>query len=185
LVFGLFFLILAGAGNVPSALGQDARISELTAGNSESHLLLYLTVSDWFTDDMEAAIHNGIPITFAFRVELLAKRPNWPDRTMREYELSHVLEYDSLKEEYQIRRVEKGDTRIISVLADARKLMSEINGFEVIPLDELDPQETYILRTKARLARKTMPLYFHYLIPFSSPWDFKTDWHELKLRLAQ
>jgi hypothetical protein len=62
--------------------------------------------------------------------------------------------------------------------------MSEINGFKVLPLDELEPKAPYTLRVKAKLARKTLPSSFRYLVPFSSPWDFETKWHELTLRLA-
>jgi hypothetical protein len=94
------------------------------------------------------------------------------------------MEYDSLKKEYLIHRNENDDSKLTTSLEEAKKLMSEINGFTLLRLDELEPGISYTLRAKAKLARKTMPLYFHYLIPFSSPWDFETDWHELTLRLA-
>ncbi|KPJ99604.1 MAG: hypothetical protein AMJ60_04520 [Desulfobacterales bacterium SG8_35] len=175
---------MASLCQVRSSYGQEAQISDFTVTNSEKHLLLYLTVTDWFTADMEAAIHNGIPITFAFAIDLYAKRSNWPDKKITAHEFNHVMEYDSLKKEYHIHRNEKGDSRVTSSLDDARKLMSEINGFKVLPLDELDPQVSYTIRAKAKLARKTMPRYFHYLVPFSSPWDFETKWHNLTLRLT-
>jgi len=184
LLLGFFFFTLAFLSQVRDSYGQEATISDFTVSNSENNLLLYLTISDWFSADMEAAIHNGIPITFVFSVNLFIKRAKWPDKKIREYEFSHILEYDSLKKEYRIQRNEKGDSKVTSSLAEARKLMSEINGFTVARLDELEPRISYSLRAKAKLARKTMPLYFHYLIPFSSPWDFETNWHELTLRLA-
>jgi hypothetical protein len=94
------------------------------------------------------------------------------------------MEYDSLKKEYLVHRNERGDSKATASLEEAQKLMSEINGFRVLALDELDPQTSYTLRAKAKLARKTLPLYFHYLIPFSSPWNFETKWHELTLQLV-
>lgn len=184
LLLGFFFFTLASFYPVGISHGQEAAISDFTVSNSETQLLLYLTVEDWFTEDMQTAIHNGIPITFAFYVELFAKRNNWPDKKIREHEFYHIMEYDSLKKEYIIHRNEKGDSKVTASLEEARKLMSEINGFKVLPLAELEPETSYNLRTKAKLARKTMPLYFHYLIPFSSPWDFETGWHELTMHLA-
>ena len=183
-LLGLLFFTLASLCQVRSSYGREATISDFTASNSENHLLLYLTVTDWFTEEMEAAVHNGIPITFAFSIELFARRTNWPDKKITEHEFNHIMEYDSLKKEYIIHRNEKGDSKVTPSLEEAVKLMSEINGFKVLPLDELDPQTSYTLRAKAKLARKTLPLYFHYLIPFSSPWGFETEWHELTLRLA-
>jgi hypothetical protein len=184
LLLGFFFFLLASFFQVRNSYGQEAAISDFTVSNSEDNLLLYLAVSNWFSEDMEAAIHNGIPITFAFSIDLFVKRPKWPDKKISEHEFNHVMEYDSLKKQYRIHRNEKGDSKVTASLEEAKKLMSEINGFKVLRLDELDPRTSYTLRAKAMLARKTMPLYFHYLIPFSSPWDFETKWHKLTLRLA-
>jgi hypothetical protein len=184
LLLSFLFFTLAVFFDVRNSYGQEAAISDFTVANSEESLLLYLAVTDWLTEDMEAAIHNGIPITFAFTIDLFAKRPKWPDKKIRKHEFSHVMEYDSLKKQYRIQRNEKGDSKVTASLEEAKKLMSEINGFKVLRLDELDARTSYILRAKAKLARKTMPLSFHYLIPFSSPWDFETEWHALTLRLA-
>ena len=183
LLLGFFFFTLASLYQVRSSYGQNVAISDFTVANSESDLLLYLSVTGWFTKEMEAAIHNGIPITFVFSIDIFANRDNWPDKKIRKFEFNHVMEYDSLKEEYIVQRNEKGASKVTDSLEEAKKLMSEINGFKVMPLGDLDPQESYTLRAKAKLARKTMPLYFHYLIPFSSPWDFETKWHALTLQL--
>jgi hypothetical protein len=183
-LLGAFFFTLASLCHVRSSYGQEAAISDFTVSNSEIHLLVYMAITGWFSEDMEAAIHNGIPITFAFSIDLFAKRTNWPDKKILEYEFNHTLEYDSLKEEYLVQRNEKGDSDVTASLEEAKKLISEINGFKMVRLDELTPQTIYKLRAKARLARKSLPLYFHYLIPFSSPWDFETEWHELTLRFA-
>jgi hypothetical protein len=184
LLLGAFFFMLASFFQLRVAYGQEAAISDFTVSNSENHLLLYLAITGWFSEDMKTAIHNGIPITFAFSIDLFVKRPNWPDKKIREYEFNHTLEYDSLKEEYLVQRNEKGDSKVTASLDEARTLLSEINGFKMVRLDELPPQATYKLRAKAKLARKSLPLYFHYLIPFSSPWDFETKWHELSLRFS-
>lgn len=181
---GLFCCILVFFLQVPEAYGQNVGISDFTASNSESHLLAYLTVEGWFTEEMEAAVQNGIPITFSFSIKLFQKRSNWPDKTIRNHEFNHIIEYDSLKKEYIVHRHERGDSRIATSLEEARQIMSEIIDFKVIQLVELEPQASYQLKARAKLVRKTLPLYFHYLIPFSSPWDFETKWHELSLQLA-
>jgi hypothetical protein len=179
-----FFFTLISLLQVRNSCGQEAAITDFTVANSEDSLLLYLTVTDWLTEDMKAAIHNGIPITFVFTIDLFAERSKWPDRKIREHEFDHIMEYDSLKKQYRIHRIEKGDTRVTSSLEEAKMLMSEINGLEVLRLDELESETPYTLRAKVKLARKTMPLYFHYLIPYSSPWDFETKWRKLTLRLV-
>ena len=167
-----------------NSYAQEATITDFTASNSKNQLLIYLTVTDCFTEEMETAIHNGIPATFTFYVNLYEKKKNWPDKKIVEHEFNHSIEYDSLKKEYLIQRNEKDDSKLTPSLEEAKALMSEINGLKFLPLDELDPQASYTIRVKAELARKTLPLYIHYLVPFSSPWNFETDWHELGLHLA-
>ena len=163
---------------------QNATITDFTVSNSDSQLLLYLSVANCFTSDMESAIHNGIPATFTYYVDIYRIRSNWPDKKIRKYEFNHIIEYDSLKKEYKIQRDDNNDSKLTSSLNEAKMLMSEINGFKILPLNEMDPQSTYKIKVKAKLARKTLPLYFHYLIPFTSLWDFETDWHELTLRVT-
>ena len=180
-----FFFFLANYSLVRNSYGQEAAISDFTVTNSENDLLLYMTVKNWMTAEMEAALQNGIPITFAFYIDLFASRSKWPDKKIREFEFNHIMEYDSLKKEYVIQRQENGDSKVTASLIEAQKLMSEINGFRVLPLAELDAETSYTLRAKTKLAKKAMPLYFHYLIPFSSPWDFETEWYKLTLQLAQ
>ncbi len=184
LLMPLFICLLANLLLAPTLYAQNATIKDFTVSNSDTQLSLYLTVTDCFTDDMEVAIHNGIPATFTYYVDIYRKRSNWPDKKIKKYEFNHILEYDSLKKEYRIQRDEKNGSNLTASLDEAKLLMSEINGFKVLPLEEIDPKASYIIRVKAKLARKTLPLYFHYLIPFTSLWDFETEWHELTLHLA-
>jgi len=184
LLLPLFLCLLTNLFQARTLYAQDATITDFTVSNSDSQLLLYLTVTDCFTDDMEAAIHNGIPATFTFYVDIYRQRPKWPDKKIGKYEFEHIMEYNSLKKEYKIYLDEKNDSRLTTSLDKAKILMSEINGLKILPLNEVNPESSYRIKVKAKLARKTLPLYFHYLIPFTSLWDFETKWHELKIRLA-
>jgi hypothetical protein len=178
----LFLYLLANLLQPRTLYAQNATITDFTVSNSESQLILYLTVTDCFTDDMESAIHNGIPATFTFYVDIYKKRANW--KKIGEHEFNHIMEYDSLKKEYRIQREEKGDSKLTTSLDEAKTFMSEINGFKILPLEKIKSDASYSIKVKATLTRKTLPLYFHYLIPFTSLWDFETEWHELTLQLA-
>jgi len=179
LFYPVLFLIVVAVFQPLQLRAQEATITDFTVSNSENQLLLYLSLQDCFTDEMETAIHNGIPATFTFYVELYQIRKGWPDKKISSRNFNHIMDYDSLKKEYRIQRAEKKGHKLTSSLAEAKTLMSEINGFEFFPLAQLDADSEYMVKVKAKLAKKTLPLYFHYLIPFSSLWDFETDWHKL------
>ena len=164
-------------------LAQEAEIKDCIVTNSSTDLLLFFTVSNAFSPEIEEGIHNGIPVTFTLFVELSRTRKGWVDREEVSITFDHTMTYDNLKEEYQIKRAGNGLQAVTSKSLDkARILMTEINGFKVFPLSKLVPDAEYTLRVRARLAKKTLPFYFHYLIPFGSLWDFKTDWHTTEFR---
>ena len=163
---------------------RNTVIRDFTAVNSNNQLTLYLTVNECFTEEMISAVHNGIPITFTFYIDIYRTRTGWLDKKLKEYRFNHTMEYDSLKKEYTVRREEKGDSRSTASLEEAKMIMAEINGFRAMPMEDISPQATYIIKAKAKLARKALPLYFHYLIPFTSMWDFETEWYQLTLRLT-
>jgi hypothetical protein len=175
----LIFIGLSGPGPV---LAQEASIGDLVVSNSDTDLLLYFTVRDCFTAEMETGLHNGIPATFTFYVDLYQTRQAWPDRKIISHDFNRTLTYDNLKEEYRIISSTNNKNATTQSLDQAKTLMSQVVDFRVINLNRLDSEATYRLRVKVKLAKKTLPLYFHYLIPFSFLWDFETDWYAIDFR---
>ncbi len=178
----LLALVFFWGGGHP-ALAQNATIDELIVTNSSTDLLLFLTVNNAFTKQMEEGIKNGIPVTFNFYVKLERKRNTWLNQELVSLKFDHTLSYDTLKEEYSIVRSElSGQAFRTKSLAEAKKAMAQLNGPSISPLKALTPEAGYLLRVKAKLAEKTLPLYFHYVIPFWSLWDFETEWYTVEFR---
>jgi hypothetical protein len=171
---------------VSFAITAEARqpaIKEIVVSNSDRHVLLYAKVVNGFTREMETALQNGMPVTFTFYVELhkLSNVRSYQRTTALSFD--HTLSYNNLKEEYRIELQEKGGkTMAAHTLKEALKVMAEINGLRVVPLTKLDQDGNYLLRIRAKLARKTLPLDVQALIPFWGLRDFKTDWHSVEFR---
>ena len=181
-LFSFLFSLVLFFGSGQSALAQNATIEELIVTNSSTDLLLFLTVNDAFTKQMEEGIKNGIPVTFNFYVKLERKR-TWLNQGLVSLQFDHTLNYDTLKEEYSIVRSElAGQTFRTKSLAEAKKAMAQLNGPPIAPLKALLPEAGYLPKVKAKLAEKTLPLYFHYVIPFWSLWDFETAWYTVEFR---
>jgi len=179
----LLSLLFVMNGGQAARAQNEAIIEELIVTNSSSDLLLFFTVSNAFTRQMEEGIKNGIPVTFTFFVKLERKRSAWLNQELVSLKFEHALSYDTLKEEYTVIRSElPGQALRTRSLAEAKKTMAQVNGLAVLPLKSLAPEAGYLLKVKARLAEKTLPLYFHYVIPFWSLWDFETDWHSVEFR---
>lgn len=165
------------------AHAREAAVKEVVVTNSSSDLLLFCTLADGFTAEMEEGVVNGIPITFTFFVRLEQRRSMLPDREVAAVSFDHTLTYDNLKEEYQVSfSGANGRTGTTSSLGEARRLMSEVNGFHVTSLANLVAEGQYSLSIKVRLAKKTLPLNLQYVVPFLHLWDFETDWYSVRFR---
>ena len=178
-----FFLAAVVFGLCVPVLAQDSspRIVDVAAANSRADVLLYARVENGFTPEMEKGVKNGIPATFTFEVRLVREVRDWPDRELINISFDHRLEYDNLKDEYRVILGEdSGRTVTVSTLAEAERIMTTVDGARVISLSALKKGESYALWVKARLEHATLPLYFHYLIPFWGAWDLKTDWSHVR-----
>lgn len=155
---------------------KEPIIDEIVISAAGGHLLLFATVRHCFTDEMLEGVHNGIPLTFRFDIRLNKIRKNWFDSELVEHKINHTLSYDPLKEEYQVAFAEKDRPEVTRSLEEAKKMMTDINGLELHPLNELQAGSPYSLEIKATLVENTFPLSMHLIIPFTSLWNFETDW---------
>lgn len=175
--FYLASLILLFTG---SAIAEEPRLENIIVTNTRDDLLLYLTAKNAFPDKIVEAIQSGVPTTFTFYVNLYRVRGLWLDKKVTSIELSHTLKYDTLKKEYTITRSWEGN-RLLTVksLVEAKRLMSEVDSLEIVPLEQLDKGRQYQIRAKAELDRMTLKFYLHYFLFFLSFWDVETDWHTI------
>ena len=156
-----------------AAFSAEARITDLVLRNSQTELLVDLKIEDFFTEEMQAAVLKGIPITISFSISLYEVLDFWFDYKLIEKKEYYRLHYDGLRKDYRIQRSwEKSDPVIETDFLQAQKFLSEIKGLEVFPLSRLKKGAHYQLRVKSEL-------YDRYL-PFSgTPFEFKTDWYTI------
>ena len=56
------------------AWAEEANLSDIVVTNTRDHLLVYFTVNNCFTAQMNEAIESGLNTTFTFYVKLYEKR---------------------------------------------------------------------------------------------------------------
>lgn len=179
ILFSVIFFFTGGG--VLAGARQEVQFTDITITTSTSHLLLFGVLKYNKLNDLEQALHSGIPMQFKFFIELHRIKNNWPDEELTTMEFTHTLKYDTLKENYQLERTEQKNRKFtFKTIEEAMKMMNDINGLKVIELNRLQPDASYELRMKAELYKKTLPMNLHYLIPFISIWDLETDWFTIE-----
>jgi len=156
-------------------------LTDIIVTTSDTHLLFFGELRNSLTNEMIDGLHSGIPIHFSFFVELEKLQARWINEGIIKIEFSHTLSYDTLKQNYRVETEEISKTNhTVATIEEAETLLNEINGLKIITLQELEPDQTYRLRVKADLYKKTLPLKLHTVIPFLSWWDLSTDWHSIE-----
>jgi hypothetical protein len=169
-------LLLPSFPQVASA--KEARLEDIIVTNTKDHLIVYFCVEDCLTEDMNRAIMNGIQTKFTFIVKLYEVRSVWFDRKITDIRVTHMLEYNTLKNVFTVYLPEYATKKITTKDAEeAYKLMTEVVALKVARLDVLKKESQYQLRLKAELDKIELPLNLDYVLFFLSLWDFKTDWY--------
>jgi len=162
----------------PTLKAEEARIKDIAVINSWDHCILSFSVTGCFTEEMKKAIDNGIDTTFTFYIELYEVRELWWDRQVADLSVSHNIKYDNLKKVYMVTLSEKGDKVFyVEDFDKAKKVMSEIKGFGITRLHNLQKGKLYQVRMMTELDKITLPFYLDYVFFFLSLWDFETDWY--------
>jgi hypothetical protein len=177
-VVALSLLVLAGTADG----AEKAVIRDIAVSNSSRELLLYFQVGEAFRPEMIEGVLNGIPATFTFMISLREIEGGRPGRQLAELAFEHTLSFDVLKEEFRLNFTEHATAQTCRDPALARKMMAEVSGVKILPLRKLTPGREYFLSAKVKLERKTLPLFFHYLIPFWQLRDYETDWHYVQFQ---
>lgn len=161
--------------NAWAASSEIANIGVSIVGN-------YVTMNAVLTDGIEGkileAVESGVPMTVTFNIELRKQVAMWNDPLIRSNEVSHTVQFDSLKKVYRFSEVGKNVKRkIITREKDRyRKLMATLKNIPIAPIYRLDPAEKYYVRVKADLEVDRFWFPFNHLFFFVPFNDFQTSW---------
>ncbi|HET57507.1 MAG TPA: DUF4390 domain-containing protein [Deltaproteobacteria bacterium] len=178
--FFLLFLAAAvfAAGTAP-VNAQQANITDVIVTNSEENVIVYLSLGNCFTPEMEEAVFAGITTTFIFTIELYRHRSIWFDKKISSVTIRHSMKYDNIKRtlfvSYSHRGV-RGEPEQFTDFTKAQRAMTDLNGVPVAELADLDRGRRYYVRIRAELDKVPLPMDIKNTMLFSSLWYFETDW---------
>jgi Domain of unknown function (DUF4390) len=132
--------LLAGPGVTVTPLARDGR------------LLVSFRFTDSFGEDLRAAIHSGLPITFVYEIELRRRSSLWLDRTIATATVLATVRYDNLTHRYYVTRKEDGRIERADTVDREEAAREWLTSFDKLPLFDSAPLERngeYILRIRA------------------------------------
>jgi len=166
------------AGNNPAARIDEVVVNMDSGEGGNTPLRISFSVKDAFTKEIEEAVKSGIPTAFTFIVKLSRVREYWSDEDLGVWRFKHTVRYDSLKDEYEIRRDETGaEASWTKDLVDMKKVMTVCPGVVLGSAAALKKGQNYEIRIMAELRTVELPFILNYVLFFVKFWDVDTGWY--------
>ena len=117
-------------------------------------VLVSFELDDGFTEEVQAAIHSGLPITFTYDVELRRGVPLWIDRAIASSTVAASVRYDNLTRRHQLSRTLDGRMAPDATVTENEDLVKRwLTTFDRLPLFKttvLEPNAEYYVRVRVR-----------------------------------
>jgi len=137
-------------------VGVTARVSaqtvQITPLPKDGRILVTLRMTDVFSDEVRAAMHSGLRITFVYDIELKRSTALWVDRTLATATVTATIEYDNLTQRYLATRREDGRMDKVETLEREEAARAWLTEFDKLPLfnsGTLVGNSEYYLRVRA------------------------------------
>lgn len=162
----------------PSAAAAGARITDIIVTPAGESLVVFATLEEAFTREIEESIVNGVPTTFTYQVRLMRERAFFPDAEVATLTVRQSVAYDLLKDEFQFARDDsrRNSTRVTKSYGELKRWMAELAGVTLASRRLLDPEERYYVRVKAEIRSVSLIFPLDYLLFFVSFFNFDTPW---------
>ncbi|MBI3990218.1 MAG: DUF4390 domain-containing protein [candidate division NC10 bacterium] len=172
----LVFLTLVTIGSPTFA--ADARITDVIVTQGSDDLLVYATLENAFTKEVEESIVNGVPTTFTYHLRLMRYRSLVPDAEVASFLVRQGVSYDLLKDEFAVVQDDGREktTRGTKSYAQMKRWMGELRGIKVGSRQSLEKDEIYYVLVKAEIRSLKLIFPLNYLLFFLTFFNFDTSW---------
>src|SRR5687767_7937308 len=131
-----------------------AQAIQVTPLVRDGRVYVSFQLSDAFeNEEIRAAIHSGLTITFVYDVELRRTAAAWMDRTIQSSTVSAGVRYDNLARRYQVTLNADGrteDSRTLDRESLAREWLTRFDRLDLFRNARLEPNAEYYVRVRAR-----------------------------------
>ena len=149
-------------------------------GTNGTTVVINARLVEGFTDSIEEAVEDGIPITFTFEAELRQVNSLWNDTLISSNTIKHIIKYDSLKQVYRFTELGKGVKRKIATRnkQNSQKMMLTLSNIPIASVRRIVSNEKYYVRIKANLETDSFWFPFNELLFFLPFNNFNSAWAE-------
>lgn len=149
------------------ALAPAGQVLEVAPLPRDGQVLVSFKLGEAFTEEVEAAVHSGLTVSFVYKVDLMRASATWFDRTIASAVVTATVRFDNLTRKYHVTRMLDGRTERAETTASQDVVREWLTSdFERLPLFRsvaLQPNSEYYVRVRAHTTPRNAA--------FLWPWD--------------
>ena len=119
----------------------------------DGEVLVSFKLGEALTDDVRAAIHSGMTISFVYKVDLRRSAAAWFDRTIASSVVTATVRYDNLTRKYHVTRLIDGQMDVADKIdredAAWAWLTRQFDRLALFRTVALEPNGEYYVRVRA------------------------------------
>jgi hypothetical protein len=143
----------------PAVLADEGRF-EVTRAEiraAETSWLLDARLDLELSSRVIKALESGVTLSFSVQFELIRQRNFWTDVKELTASQDFELKYMALNERYIVRNNTTGEQKSYATLFSALRNLGQIRDWAVVPLDRIDPEQTYSCDLRVVLNQDALP----------------------------
>ena len=149
----------------PLRAGQKLQVAPLPR---DGHVLVSFKLAEAFTEELQAAVHSGMTVSFVYKVDLMRSSAIWLDRTIASAVVTATVRFDNLTRRYHVTRMLDGRIERADTTEREEAVRDWLtDDFEKLPLFQnvtLETNGEYYIRVRAH----TTPRDASFLWPWNA-----------------
>ena len=133
------------------------------------------------TDNVRAALTDGVTLSFDFQVVVQKQRRFWLDATLADLTLRRELSWHAVSERFVVRDVDRGEQESYATLDQALQAVGSVDGWPVVVEPQLEADASYQISVRASVRRGNLPSALRALIWWSDSWHRSSAWYSWSL----
>lgn len=175
-------MLLVAAGVMPFTLfatpvhSHGIEINEAHTELIDDVLYLNASATIRLSEPMIDALHEGVPLDFRLRIEIIRQRDFWADDTFVTLGQRYRLKYQALTQQYLIINPNSGSQHSIPSLEAALSVLGAVVRLPILDANLLDPHARYTGRILFKLDDDALPVPLRLRSYVTTEWRMKSEW---------
>lgn len=166
--FFLFATLLV-IGSIAYAASSNLHIKNAELAAADDGFAVNADFDISFSNDIEAALNKGVPLSFLVEFQLVTPRRYWFDDEIETSSLNITLSYHALSRQYLLNR--NNHQQSFASLQEAREELSRLRDWQVLDKSLLKKGEVYHAALRVRLDQSKLPKPLQVDIIGSESWN--------------